>query len=246
MPKLIVADHPDLTWLRDLCTDPRVDGGPYQLPPLPQLRLPAQGLVIGGLAVIHHGVVPDLVVRPASEAIIRHALTTFYLRPVQRIRAVPLAVLTAWCELPAPVTTVCSTCNGLGYLTFGHADDREEAAILAGEMSDELAGTPVKAKGVSCDTCDGAGRRTLRGDGYGRLGPLTVDRRALAPLLAHVRGGVLTAGVTDVMIGVNETLDHNPQREVIAERRDLYLAADTWRVRLYPVDPAATPAPELP
>ena len=247
----------ELAWMRSLCTDPVLETGPYQMPPFPALHMPPQGLVLDRLAVLHRGVLPDLVVRRVPEAVVRHALATFFLRPVVGVAVLPLEELRRWCELPMPSRTPCLACGGAGSFAFSHPDEAEEAAVIAKEDSEEADGATVTPVGIGCDACGSTGWREERSDGYGKIGALVIDRRELTLLLSNVRGGLLEMG-NNVMLGVAETLDYSPRssgvalldalvkkRSTIHTPMDFYLGADEWRARLYPVDYTGV-APGLP
>ena len=116
---------------------------------------------------------------PPSDVLVWAAQTFFITHGLQMIQELSLDALVRLVDLPPPTLSRCPRCRG---------KLREPGAdVLVGEHATTEDGRGcVSAK--PCALCDGYGRIADWSDGYFALGPITVDKRGLTPIVKHLRG----------------------------------------------------------
>jgi len=209
MGLLIVPGAPELAWMEDFADQRGDHRHALQLPALTigSYTVPPHVVVFGPWFVLaHRGVLGGAVPVHADRHTIQEALDILW-SPVTLQHRVPFASLRTWCDLPPALHQPCPRCRGRGQLRLSdELAARVAELITPGETAPTAAlrsWAPARerTRSVDCPQCDGARSIPLDpASGYGRLGPLTIDRRDLQPVLPHLAGEDLVGVAWDTAL----------------------------------------------
>lgn len=194
-PRLDII-NPDLSWMTAIHDDEHVIA-PVVLPPLLDAKrttittTPHVLAISAGLAMVHEGAdVGRMMLAPLAHEVVKWAVKTFFdTDRLVGIKPMTLDGLIRWVnDAPEVVHVKCPHCNGTRMTDETHPDDENMRLV--------------------CAHCDGHGFIIANYDaGLDKVGPIIVDRRALRPILPHLRGN-------DVALAIAPSVDRPGEADV--------------------------------
>jgi hypothetical protein len=184
---LIVEPKIELDWMKRICQADEVVSGLSQITPVRNkqghwLVEHPHVLAVGhDIAMVHRGEMPGFAASYAPPRVVYWTTATFFqTKGLVGVETMSIDALHRLGDIKPASRKTCTRCGG---------SKLEPDAVADGD-----------GKTLACTECDGEGTVVVDDDGLEKIGQVTINRRALAPLVKHLVGaeaGVAYAPSTD-------------------------------------------------
>lgn len=241
---LIEIAAPDLSWLDDVHQPEMLIGEravprPFTLPAGELRSLDGKtayvveddfGVACGaGADVAVRGRFPGVIASPTPDVLAWAAETFFVTAGLGLVQVMTLDALARLADMPNPTIVRCPVCRG--------KLRAPDAPVLTGAHA-TLADGRGCPSALACPRCGGLGRVADFSDGFETIttpvGAFTVDRRALAPIVKHLRGDEVALCLAPAVGGLGFDVHLRPYVEQGGKKT----VGGDWRIVWAPV-PAA-------